>query len=224
METIEVFEYDDLSPTAQARAWEYASPPDDWADCITERFKEDGYALGFHMYESNWSVSHSQGDGASWLGIVKTAEFLEAHINEVKDGDRHSRYTILLEILKHARDTIPKKVEITRRSFYYNHSGTMNAEYLDTFYDEEEINDDELVQGGILEGACVQELMRAINTNNLQTEFLEWIHEKAREYADDMFHALQREYDEYYSEEYIKDLIHINGWRFNSKGVIQDGV
>jgi len=224
METIEVFEYDDLSPTAQARAWEYASPPDDWADCITERFKEDGYLRGFHIYESNWSVSHSQGDGASWTGIVKTAEFLEEHIHEVKDADRHSRYTILLEILKHARDTIPKKVEITRRSFYYNHSGTMNAEYLDTFYDEEEINDDELVQGGILEGACVQELMRAINTNNLQTEFLEWIQDKAREYADDMFHALQREYDEYYSEEYIKDLIHINGWRFNSEGVIQDGV
>jgi hypothetical protein len=224
METIEVFEYDDLSPTAQARAREYASPPDDWADCTTECFKEDGYLRGFHMYESNWNVGHSQGDGASWTGIVKTAEFLEAHINEVKDADRHSRYTILLEILKHARDTIPEKVEITRRSFFYNHSGTMNAEYLDTFYDEEEINDDELVRGGILEGACVQELMRAINTNNLQTEFLEWIQDKAREYADDMFHALQREYDEYYSEEYIKDLIHINGWRFNSEGVIQDGV
>lgn len=224
METIEVFEYDDLSPTAQARAREYASPPDDWADCITERFKEDGYALGFHLYESNWSVGHSQGDGASWIGIVKTAEFLEAHINEVKDADRNSRYTILLELIKHAKDTIPEKVEITRRSFYYNHSGTMNAEYIGHLYDEEEINDDELVRGGILEGASVQELMRAIDTYNLVGELLTWIEEKAREYADDMYQALQREYDEYYTEEYIKDLIHINGWRFNSKGVIQDGI
>lgn len=224
METIEVFEYDDLSPTAQARAREYAEPPDDWADCVTEHFKEDGYALGFHMYESNWSVSHSQGDGASWIGIVKTAEFLEAHINEVKDGDRNSRYTILLELIKHAKDTAPAKVEITRRSFYYNHSGTMNAEYIGHVYDEEEINDDELVRGGILEGASVQELMRAINTNALMEDFLIWIEEKAREYADDMYQALQREYDEYYTEEYIKDLIHINGWRFNSKGVIQDGI
>ena len=39
-----------------------------------------------------------------------------------------------------------------------------------------------------------------------------------------MYQALQREYDEYYTEEHIKDLIHINGWRFNSKGVIQDGI
>ena len=223
METIEVFEYDDLSPTAQARAWEYASPPDDWADCITERFKEDGYALGFHMYESNWSVSHSQGDGASWLGIVKTAEFLEAHINEVKDGDRHSRYTILLEILKQT-DALPEKVEITRRSFYYNHSGTMNADYTEPVLEEEEVWDVHLMQGGILEGASVQELMRAISTDVLMEDFLIWIQDKAREYADDMFHALQREYDEYYSEEYLKDLIHINGWRFNSKGVIQDGI
>lgn len=224
METIEVFEYDDLSPTAQARAWEYASPPDDWADCITERFKEDGYALGFHMYESNWSVGHNQGDGASWTGIVKTAEFLEAHINEVKDADRHSRYTILLELAKHANDVLPEKVEITRRSFYYNHSGTMNADYTEPIWEEGEINAELQIQGGILEGASVQELMRAINTDNLQTELLEWIQDKAREYADDMYQALQREYDEYYTEEYLKDLIHINGWRFNSKGVIQDGV
>jgi len=223
METIEVFEYDDLSPTAQARAREYASPPDDWADCVTEHFKEEGYALGFHIYESNWSVSHSQGDGASWLGIVKTAEFLEAHINEVKDGDRHSRYTILLEILKQT-DALPEKVEITRRSFYYNHSGTMNADYTEPVLEEEEIWDVHLMQGGILEGASVQELMRAISTDVLMEDFLIWIQDKAREYADDMFHALQREYDEYYSEEYLKDLIHINGWRFNSKGVIQDGV
>jgi hypothetical protein len=223
METIEVFEYDDLSPTAQARAWEYASPPDDWADCITERFKEDGYALGFHIYESNWSVSHSQGDGASWLGIVKTAEFLEAHINEVKDGDRHSRYTILLEILKQT-DALPEKVEITRRSFYYYHSGTMNADYTEPVLEEEEVWDVHLIQGGILEGASVQELMRAISTDVLMEDFLIWVQDKAREYADDMFHALQREYDEYYTEEYLKDLIYINGWRFNSKGVIQDGV
>lgn len=223
METIEVFEYDDLSPTAQARAREYAEPPDDWADCITERFKEDGYALGFHMYESNWSVSHSQGDGASWLGIVKTTEFLEAHINEVKDGDRHSRYTILLEILKQT-EVLPEKVEITRRSFYYNHSGTMNADYTEPVLEEEEVFDVHVIQGGILEGASVQELMRAISTDVLMEDFLIWIQDKAREYADDMFHALQREYDEYYTEEYIKDLIHINGWRFNSKGVIQDGI
>jgi len=223
METIEVFEYDDLSPTAQARARDYAAPPDDWADCITEHFKEDGYLLGFHMYESNWSVSHSQGDGASWLGIVKTAEFLEAHINEVKDGDRHSRYTILLEILKQT-DALPEKVEITRRSFYYNDSGTMNADYTEPVLEEEEVWDVHLMQGGILEGASVQELMRAISTDVLMEDFLIWIQDKAREYADDMFHALQREYDAYYSEEYLKDLIHINGWRFNSKGVIQDGV
>ena len=223
METIEVFEYDDLSPIAQARAKDYASPPDDWADCITERFKEDGYALGFHMYESNWSVSHSQGDGASWIGIVKTTEFLEAHINEVKDGDRHSRYTILLEILKQT-EALPEKVEITRRSFYYNHSGTMHADYTEPIWEEEEINAALRVCGGILEGASIQELMRAINTDTLLEDFLIWIHEKAREYADDMYHALQREYDEYYSEEYIKDLIHINGWRSNSEGVIQDGV
>ena len=223
METIEVFEYDDLSPTAQARAWEYASPPDDWADCITERFKEDGYALGFHMYESNWSVSHSQGDGASWLGIVKTTEFLEAHINEVKDGDRHSRYTILLEILKQT-EALPEKVEITRRSFYYNHSGTMNADYTEPVWEEEEVDAELQIHGGILEGASIQELMRAISTDVLMEDFLIWIQDKAREYADDMFHALQREYDEYYTEEYLKDLIYINGWRFNSKGVIQDGI
>jgi hypothetical protein len=223
METIEVFEYDDLSPKAQARARDYAEPPDDWADCITERFKEDGYALGFHMYESNWSVSHSQGDGASWLGIVKTAEFLEAHIHEVKDADRHSRYTILLELIKDSSGA-PPKVEITRRSFYYNHSGTMNADYTEPIWEEEEINAALRVCGGILEGASIQELMRAINTDNLLVEFLDWIQDKAREYADDMFHALQREYDEYYTEEYLKDLIYINGWRFDKSGQLSTDV
>lgn len=217
-------EYDDLSPTAQARAREYAAPPDDWADYITERFKEDGYALGFHVYQTGWSVGCGQGDGASWIGVVKIVDFLEAHINEVKDADRHSRYTILLELAKNAKDALPEKVEITRRSFYYNHSGTMSADYIGTFYDEDEFSDLVTVQDGILEGALARELMCGINTNNLQTELLEWIQDKARAYADDMYQALQREYDEYYTEEYLKDLIHINGWRFNNKGVIQDGI
>ena len=223
METIEVFEYDDLSPTAQARARDYAAPPDDWADCITEHFKEDGYALGFHMYESNWSVSHSQGDGASWTGIVKTAEFLEAHINEVKDADIHSRYTILLELLKDSSGA-PSKVEITQRSFYYNHSGTMNADYVEPIWEEEEVFDVHVIQGGILEGASIQELMRAINTDVLMEDFLIWVQDKAREYADDMFHAMQREYDEYYTEEYLKDLIYINGWRFDKSGQLSTDV
>jgi hypothetical protein len=218
-----MLEYDDLNKAAKLRALEYAEPPDDWADCITEHFKEEGYALGFYLYETNWSVGCNQGDGASWTGIVKTAEFLKAHIREIKDADRHSRYTILLELLEDSAGA-PPKVEITRRSFYYNHSGTMNADYTEPAWEEEEVNDALRVHGGILEGASIKELMRSINTDNLLVEFLDWIQDKARAYADDMHSALQREYDAYYTEEYLKELIYINGWRFDEQGVIVDGV
>ena len=212
-----MLEYDDLNKAAKLRALNYAEPPDDWVDCITEHFKEEGYALGFHLYESNWSVGRGQGDGASWIGRVTTPVFLAAHINKVKDADRKARYTILLELLEHT-DVVSNKVEITRRSFYYNHSGTMNAEYIDTCVLPDDIDDDVCVRGGILDGASIKELMLAIDTYNLVEEFLTWIEEEAREYADEMYKALEREYDSYYTEEYLKDLIYINGWRFDESG------
>jgi hypothetical protein len=218
-----MLEYDDLNKAAKLRALEYAEPPDDWADFITENFKEDGYALGFYLYETNWSVGCNQGDGASWTGIVKTAEFLKAHIHEIKDADRHSRYTILLELLEDSAGA-PPKVEITRRSFYYNHSGTMSADYTEPAWEEDEVNDALRVHGGILEGASIKELMCSINTDNLLVEFLDWIQDKARAYADDMHSALQREYDAYYTEEHLKELIYINGWRFDEQGVIVNGI
>jgi len=58
----------------------------------------------------------------------------------------------------------------------------------------------------------------------LVCELEEFAISRAKEYADEIYNALREEYEGYTSEEYFKDLIYINGWRFNNKGELTDGV
>ena len=59
-------EYEELSDRAKALAREkYGEPPDDWYECVYDRFKEEGRDKGFSIDEIQFSGFYSQGDGAS---------------------------------------------------------------------------------------------------------------------------------------------------------------
>jgi hypothetical protein len=112
---------------------------------------------------------------------------------------------------------------VSRKSFYYNHSGTMSYEGIKCFATLGEDNGD-VIEHGILQGAQVHELDQAIDSERLVCELEEFAISRAKEYADEIYKALREEYEVYTSEEYFKDLVYINGWRFNNKGEMQDGV
>jgi len=216
----ETVEFEDLSQQAKDNAIRlYGEPPDDWHECVYERFREEGLAKGFDLDDIQFSGFSSQGDGASWTGCVQLMPFIEHFVTP--DHSEYARYTVLLELIRN--QWVDKTMGVQRRSFYYNHSGTMSYEGIKCFASLGEDNGD-VLEHGILQGASVHELDQAIDTERLVCELEEFAIRHAREYADEIYDALRQEYEGYTSEEYFKDLIYINGWRFNNKGELTDGV
>jgi hypothetical protein len=216
METItQPLAFDELSNYAKQQAiGEYGQPPDDWYEEIYARAKEEGPARGFIIDEIKFSGFHSQGDGASWTGFVYLQEFIQYH--NTPDAKDYTQYSILAELIRDG--WCEGSVAIRRSGFYYNHSGTMRSEGIDDRIHYAE--DDSVLEGGILDGANVRELAKSIDTDALLNELGEWVTDKARAYADDIFKQLREEYDAYTEEQYFKELCDINGWRFDQRGIL----
>jgi len=213
-------EFEELDQRAKDNAIQlYGEPPDDWHECVYERFKEEGRAKGFIIDDIQFSGFYSQGDGASWTGRVYLMPFIEHFITH--EHPEFSRYTVLVELIRN--QWVDPRMDVSRKSFYYNHSGTMSYEGIKCFASLGEDNGD-VIEHGILQGASVYELDQAIDTERLVCELEEFAISRAKEYADEIYNALREEYEGYTSEEYFKDLIYINGWRFNNKGELTDGV
>ena len=216
----ETVEFEDLDQRAKDNAIHlYGEPPDDWYECVYEQLKEEGRAKGFVIDEIQFSGFCSQGDGASWTGHIELIRFIEACVPQ--DHPEFSRYTVLVELMRNA--WVDPTMGVSRRSFYYNHSGTMSYEGIKSHASLGEDYGD-LIDRGILEGASVYELEQAIDTERLVCELEEFAISRAKEYADEIYDALREAYEGYTSEEYFKDLIYINGWRFNNKGELTDGI
>ena len=213
-------EFEDLDQRAKDNAIHlYGEPPDDWHEAVYARFREDGLAKGFDLDDIQFSGFSSQGDGASWTGCVYLISFIEACVPQ--DHPEFSRYTVLVELIRNT--WVDPTMVVSRKSFYYNHSRTMSYEGIKCFASLGENNGD-VIEEGILQGAPVYELDQAIDSERLVCELEEFAIRKAREYADEIYNALREEYEGYTSEENFKELIYINGWRFNNKGEITDGI
>lgn len=213
-------EFEELSDKAKHHAIAlYGEPPDDWYECVYDRFKEEGWAKGFRIDEIQSSGFWSQGDGASWTGCVYLISFIEHFVTH--EHPEFSRYTVLLELMRN--NWVDTSMGVLRKSFYYNHSGTMSYDSIRCYASLGEDNGD-VIEHGILQGASVHELDQAIDTERLVCELEEFAIRMAREYADEIYKALREEYEGYTSEDYFKELIYINGWRFNNKGELTDGL
>jgi len=213
-------EFEELDQRAKDNAIHlYGEPPDDWYECMHDRFKEEGFAKGFIIDEIQFSGFSSQGDGASWTGRVHLMPFIEHFVTH--EHPEFSRYTVLMELLRN--DWVDPTMGVSRKSFYYTHSGTMSYDSIRCYASLGEDNGD-VIEQGILQGASVAELDQAIDTERLVCELEEFAIRMAREYADEIYKALKEEYEGYTSEDYFKELIYINGWRFNNKGELTDGI
>jgi hypothetical protein len=217
MDTVQIkaYEFSELPQNAKYHAIaEYGQPPDDWHDEIINSAKAEGPARGFNIDEVQFSGFHSQGDGASWTGRINLVDFIAYHVKP--DAGDFAQYTVLAELIKDG--WCEEFIEVSRSGFYYNHSGTMRSADIDDrlYYADK----DSVIDGGILEGANVQELAKSIDYEELLIELGNWSLHKAQKYADEIYNQLRDEYHSYTSEEYFKDLCDINGWRFDKRGIL----
>ena len=213
--TTQSLAFQQLSNYAKQKVIEkYGQPPDDWYEEIYARAKEDAFARGFSIDEIQFSGFYSQGDGASWTGYIDLVDFIDYH--NTQEASDYTRYTMLAELIRDG--WCEEKVAVSRNGFYYNHSGMMRSSGVDDRIHY--VDDDSVVDRGILEGANVKELANSIDTDAMFNDLDEWVLRKAQAYADDIYKQLKEEYEAYTSDEYFIDLCDINGWRFDNNGTL----
>jgi len=212
---ITVYAYAELSAQGrQAAQSAYNQPEDYWYEGITEGFEERGIERGFDIDDVQWSGFGSQGDGASWTGQVDLVPFLQYHLKP-EDPD-YTRYMILIELIQNG--FAARKFEVSRNSHRYNHEMTMalDRDNLIRYGDWS----DTIVRTGIFTGAQASPLAESISMESLLDDLMMWATDVARDYARDIYKALEDSYDDYSSEEYFLELCEINEWRFDASGKI----
>ena len=210
-----VYEYHELSDKAKDEVrcmliqnWE--------TDHIIDQAKGDA-PKGFYIDDVRYSVTYSQGDGASWTGMINLIEFFEAN----PDPDYIGEEVLIIELMRN--DWIDKEAEVNQNSYHYVHSGTMKlsdvVDYAESV--EDDANNPTLVEGPMM-GAEVKELF--------QTDYWDWAHrldamleralQATKDYADVIYGQLKEDYEWQVSDENIEENIYINGWRFDINGKI----
>jgi hypothetical protein len=207
--TVEItgYTFQELTPQAKEQACLTLQPDNDcyWHEFIIDNAKEDGKALGFDIHNIYFSISYSQGDGASWVGTVDLIKWLEKHKPE--DAAAHF-LSALME-----NDWVDAYLNITANDPHYSHSSTMRRS--DVSIQCEYEND--TISMGMFEGANVSNLFDALPEDYADTVADEAL-ESARSYADEIYERLRDEYEHMCSEEYIAELCDANEYLFTEKG------
>jgi hypothetical protein len=210
-------EFEELDPRAKSNAIsKYGEPPDDWYEPIYAQYIDDKEleAKGVCIENIHYSGFWSQGDGASWTGRVNLDDFIQHYVKpEHPDA---GRYMALLELMQEG--WTDNSATIYTTSYMYVHSGCMKLEGVRVSADIDADDNDSVFTQGIFQGAGINDVARAIGVESLINDLEEWVLAEAKSLADEIYIALRDEYEHYTSEETFKELIYINGWRFDSKG------
>lgn len=215
--------YNELSATAQERVREqYINSLDyEWWDCVYEDAIENGKELGFYIDKIYFSGFWSQGDGASWEGQVDVGQWLKTHTED------SIGLTAWVELINN--NWASKHIKVSSKNNHYSHSGTMSFDHWEIFINLNYEPEDNLLGafGGssILQDmpvATVMDLIMADPHTKLKREddVAEAIAESARDYADEIYKKLQKEYEWLCSELVMVEHFEANDINFDEEGEV----
>jgi hypothetical protein len=187
--------YSDLSKQEIVDKYRHFNVEHDWWDFIYEDFIEYVEEKGISVVSKDISFSGfwSQGDGASYEGTIHSSDmkrFMDAH-------DLSEQY----ESVYFFAELEQIYVTINRTSSHYCHSNTMRVNLSDDIWDEYE--HDSLRSN-------VYQVMELDFNNNFQA-LEKRIEEICRDYADELYHRLQEEYEYQTSDEVVIESLEANG-------------
>jgi hypothetical protein len=188
---------------------EKLAPDYQWWDHIYEEAKEDGEALGFDVRNIYFTGFYSQGDGACWTGYVDVVRWLE--LNKADDPNAHILCALIEE------KWVDDRLEITRNSYQYEHSNTMNHGHLATYLPVGEEEPHHTLQKGIFKGAWVDKLVDAMGMGFVDEMCVDML-QAARDYADEIYKRLRDEYEHLCGEEVIAQTCDANEYLFDEDG------
>lgn len=211
--TILVYKYDELSDNAKDNVkTKYIAPNID-LEYVIDNAKHEGVERGFEIEDVSWSGFSSQGDGASWTGRVLLDKFLNYHLKE--NHADYARYTVLLTLA--GDGWVDNFVNVGRKAFMYNHSGTMTIDQ--PYMGYVNAKDDATIGTECpLQGASVPQLYEGIDINNLLDDLYQWMLREAKSYADEIYKDLEAAYDDEMSDQHVSVMADANEWEFDETG------
>lgn len=185
------------------------------SESILDFYKEDPdtKANGFDIDEIYYSGFSCQGDGASWKGRVRLKRYVEHFMTSPDDAVKRE---VLLAM--DGNDDVSPNIYISTRG-NYSHSGTMyvNAELV-TYYGELTTIDAASLKDSMFYGAYTGTIFEAIGGEAMLEALCEEMLQAAKDLADEIYKALEAEYDYQHSEECVAELAEANDWEFNEEG------
>jgi len=216
------FSYRELSAKAQqkAREWFCETLDYEWWEHTYEHAKQSGNERGFEIDDIRFSGFWSQGDGASWTGIVRIKNFLDYHLKE--DHPDFGRYFVLQAIIAENYDWVAPYTNVNRHGFHYVHDKMMRLESINYNRLETVEADDEerLQEEGPLQRANIYQLYKGADIDHLIDSLETWILEEAQAYARQIYDDLESEYDHLTSDESLVEAAESNNWQFDEDGVL----
>lgn len=203
----ELLELDDATPANTAREDIVTSYDSFWAECTLTDFKDLGEDRGFDIDHIYWSGFAYQGDGVCWVGRVDMDKWMSYY------GEANfepNEYAILYELIVE-NEAICARYRISHASSRYYHSNTMCIDNTEVWLDSP-------LTHGIMKGADPQALLDAIGGDALLDRLEETVLQTAKDYADEIYAALEKEYDYVTSDEYISRMCEANDYRFDEDG------
>lgn len=170
-------------------------------------------AKGFDIDEIYYSGFSSQGDGASWKGRVDLKKYVTHFMTAPEDAVKRE---VLLAMLENDDMTNYIQLDTSGR---YCHSNTMYVKHgIETYFGPGTTIDAKHIKENMFFGANVADLLEAIGGDDTLEAFCEEMLTAARELADEIYAALEKEYDYQHSEECVAELAAANDWEFDEEG------
>ena len=210
--------YNELSATAQERArHKYLDSLDyEWWDSVYGIATEDGRDLGFYIDDIYFRGFWSQGDGASWEGSVDIGQWLKAHTED------SIGITAWVELINNG--WMDKHVKVNVKNNHYCHSNCMSFTYIEEYFTAYE-KENRLGGTSIIKDLMVEDVLNLI-TSDPSTPYksiediTEAIEQSARDYADEIYKKLQREYEWLCSEDVMVGHFDDNDIQFDEEGEV----
>lgn len=213
METETQLTVSQLSPSAFERAyedWRRDGPHYDWWNSIYEMKIEDGKARGFEIKSISFSGFWSQGDGASWVGYILLPEFLDWQDKQEKPPLTMHQSNLIRAAVEN--DLCENSIKVDTRGNYC-HEMTM---YLTYGFGVDYNSPVEELDTGFFAGMSQEDFAELVRPHMDSVD--EALLEAARDYARDIYKALEEEHEHLTSEESFREQAESNEWLFTEEG------
>ncbi len=205
--------FSELSQTAKDKAVAaHGAVQHAWWGDIYDMYINESRSKGFDIDAIHFSGFSSQGDGACWKGRVYLSTYIKHHMTAPEEQVKRDIWLALI-----GNDDMQNTLDIQTQG-HYSHSNTMCIGYgINTYFSSTTVI---VNTETIFNGAFSETIFEAAGGDDALHDLEQAALEAAKSLADEIYAALEEEYDHISGEVYFAETCEANDWEFDEDGVM----